>query len=928
MAKASLILGCLGLLFACSDSPNLHQKTISPQQLLVEGLKSPLNVHHTKPNLSWVSPVVAQSHYQIQVASTPDLLAKNTPDLWDSEKVATRRSINVAYSGQSLNSKQSVFWRVKIWYGAAGENRASDWSEVATWEQGLLNKSDWQANWLQASGNTKAAVFTPGIGKWVELAGTVENAEGEMVSPSIPRLTEMPPAQLFRHTFTVSKKPVKARLHSTAAGYYEVFINGKNVSDRIMDPGQTDYDKRILYNTDNVTSAIVKGNNAIAVHLGSGWYHEDIAFNKVRSLAYGLPAFIAQLELTYQDGTSEIISSNEQWKNHPSPVVKEGLFSGEVFDANLVVNNWETAAGPRNINQWAQARPMNNWPTASLEPQLLPPIRAVQEVKPIAVLQVKENVWVFDFGQNFTGIPTLNLATLNLQKGQTVYLRYAEWADKQGNISQRSGGGFATLLNQVDAYTASGADNEHWTPTFTWHGFRYIEITGIDTKPSLSSISAHLVKSDVEQAGVFASSSAHLNRVHDTALWSYRSNLISVPMDCPIRERAGWTGDAHAALVTGNYNFNMQNFWEKYLDDFKTATFIAPAIVPGKRTLGKAVDWAVAEVFIAWEHYQHYQDERLLKDQYESLLEYMNFGQSQLSEFLIAKGYGDWCDPVSKPGLDRVGGRGTPQHTKPIITSTALFARAADLMSNIAKIVERPGDAKKYATLFSNMASKFHATFYNQTSGHYGSQTADAMALRFGITPVALRQKVADALNTDVVKKWGGHSSVGALGQTWLYLALSDYGYGDTALNIFMQKGYPGFHYLFDDLNGTTLWERKGAFDPNGTEAPSRSLNHPFHGGYDGWFYQGLGGIRPLKEHPGFQEFMLMPVFPEGLNEADVSYKSGYGKIQSNWRRDKNTITWQITVPANSTAHVHLPNRAPQIFTMGSYTFTIEKNEI
>ncbi|MDU0352515.1 alpha-L-rhamnosidase C-terminal domain-containing protein [Paraglaciecola aquimarina] len=310
----------------------------------------------------------------------------------------------------------------------------------------------------------------------------------------------------------------------------------------------------------------------------------------------------------------------------------------------------------------------------------------------------------------------------------------------------------------------------------------------------------------------------------------------------------------------------------------------------------------MAEVFIAWEHYRHHGDIQVLQNQYQSLVKYMDFGQTQMSNFLIKQGYGDWCDPVLSPVTPRVGGRGTPQWTTTTVTSTALFTQAANYMAKIAQVLGKTAAALQYQTLYSNLRKGFHNALYDPKTGHYGSQTADAMALQFGITPVELRQSVADALNKDVVEKWQGHSSVGALGQTYLYLSLSDYGYGDTAFNIFKAKGYPGFSYLFDDLNGTTLWERKGAFDPRQDRGPLRSLSHPFHSGYDGWFYQGLGGIRPLEDTVGFQQFMLKPVFPTGLDSVKVRYENGYGVISSNWQRKDKEITWQVVVPNNTSA--------------------------
>ncbi len=913
-----------------------------PNTLLVEGKAQPLNVHNIKPRLSWRANVHSQSHYQIQV-SKQRAFETGSALLWDSGKVQGKQSLNIAYNGAALNANDGAFWRVRVWQ--QGSEQPSDWSETGAWEMGLLTQNDWQAKWLQVAKRDVAQV-TPAVSQWAHYA-TDTHAQALKTLPAhkiktqklvLEQVKNQPKASMFRHSFIAepTKTLLRAKLHSTAAGYYEIYLNGQRVSDRIMDPGQTDFDKRILYNTDEVSSLLFSGKNTIAVHLGSGWYDENIAFSRwknpdgasrelSKTLSYGQPKFIAQLELIYDDGSRQLVTSNNQWLSHASPVLKEGIFSGELFDANQGINDWHSNTDASNLANWQAVEVLKTWPTEKLEPQLLPPIRPIKAMVAQKLYQPAKNVWVLDFGQNFTGVPTVNLDKLGLTQGQAIYLRYAEWADVDGNISQKTGGG-APLLKQVDGYIASGDEQGTWTPEFTWHGFRYLEITGINQAPALDAITAHLVRSDVAIAGTFKSSNDLVNRIHDMALWSYESNLMAVPMDCPIRERAGWTGDAHAALITGNYNFNMANFWPKYLGDFTTASFQAPAVVPGKRTHGGTYDWAVAEVIIAWEHYRHHGDKQVLKNQYASMLEYMKFAEAKLDKGLLRIGYGDWCDPVLKPGMGRK--RCNPQYTTPTITSSALLAHGADLMSKISTLLGEQQNSERFSQLFQSISTQFNQEFYDEKNGHYGSQTADAMALRFGIAPLHLRQSIADSLNKDVVEKWRGHGSVGALGQTYLYLALSDYGYGDTAFNIFTAKGYPGYSYQFEKLNATTLWERKGVLDPEldpeRRNAPGRSLNHPFHSGYDGWFYQGLGGIRPLENSPGFQEFELKPVFVKALDNVDVSFETGYGKIVSRWQRNGQTVNWQFEIPLNSSAWVSLPNKAKKLYTSGSYSLEIK----
>ncbi len=923
--RIRIFMLCGLVFFAGAETASASTLEVKPDNLLVEGNSTPLNVHSAKPRLSWHSNVKSQSHYQIQVAPDKPSLVKGMATLWDSAKVSSAKSINVEYGGKKLTTGDMAFWRVRVW--REGESEPTNWSKVQFWEMGLLNKSDWKASWIQVA-QPVAAKGDDALENWIAYAANKDVLKDEVQEHVIDKLKSQPTASLFRRQFAVSRTLQRARLHSTAAGYYEVYLNGKKVSDRLMDPGQTDFDERILYNTDEVTSVVGKGTNTIAVHLGSGWYNEEIAFSKPdKDLSYGQPGFIAQLELYYDDGSRELIRTDNEWLSHPSPILKEGLFSGEFYDATKVVRNWNTNIGNAALAHWQKVQVLPGWPTKALEPQLLPPIRAVTRLSPKRIYETQDGVWVVDFGQNFTGVPTLDLSKLGLEEGQAVFLKYAEWADSNGNISQKSGGR-APLLKQVDAYVSSGDERSSWTPTFSWHGFRYMEITGLNSAPDPEAIVAHLLRSDVKRTGTFVSSDALLNKIHDMALWSYESNLMSLPMDCPIRERAGWTGDAHAALITGNYNFDMHNFWQKYLGDFRTSTFVAPAVVPGRRSHGGNYDWAVAEVLIAWELYRHHGDKQMLREQYQSLLEYMRAAEDELTDSLIRIGYGDWCDPVRKPGMERVGGRCRSQQTSPTITSSLLFAHAAELMSKISLLLDEQTDSARFSHLYKKVGDQFHDEFYDSQSGHYGSQTADAMALRFGIAPIELRQSVADALNRDVLENWGGHASVGALGQTYLYLALSDHGYAETAFNVFKAEGYPGYSYLFDELQATTLWERKGGFDPaadpTGKAAPGRSLNHPFHSGYDGWFYEGLGGIRPLDDSIGYQVFELRPNFVAGLEWVDVSYATGYGNIRSNWRRDGNRIEWNIEVPDNTSAWVTLPDRSRELFEAGRYSFVLD----
>lgn len=886
---------------------------IIPESLAVEGQHDPRAVGRQTPRLSWRSEAIRQDAFQIVVASSPDVLETGDPDLWDSGRVEDGRSVHIAYGGQPLASRQRAYWRVRIW--ADGSTEPGGWSAVMPFEMALLEESDWQAKWI-ANPPFATTESHEGLERWYTATGAdPQFRDPETVADTLARLRAVRPAAMFRKEFVIDRPVRSARLYSTSAGYSEFFLSGEKIGDRILNPAQTDFDKRIYYDVDDVTAQLTPGEHALAIHLGNGFYGERTAFGLDR-LFYGEPAAIAQLEIDYQDGSREIIATDETWQTRPSPIVKNGVYSGEVFDARKAVADW---AAPDASGDWLAVTVLPDAPTESLVAAEMPPVRRVTEVKPQAIFRPEPGVFTIDFGQNFTGIPTIDMSQFDLEAGQTVLLRYAEWADDAGNVGMNSGAS-APRTKQVDAYVSDGVDAAPWAPSFTWHGFRYMEITGITEAPPLAAVTAHLTRTDLRRIGHFHSSSDLLNRIHDTALWSFEANLVSVPSDCPIRERNGWTGDAHATVRMASYNYDMAPFLEKYLGDFTTTEQIAPTIVPGRRTRSGMVDWAAAEVFLAWEHYLHSGDVSVLERQYDSLLEYIAYVETVAEDDLITNPthfYGDWCDALPELGMARPLGRCTSFSTPGELTASALVTRAFAQMADIASLLGREDDAANFAARRDAFSSAFHDAFYDPSTGGYGSQTGNAMALSFGIAPEHLEDSVAADMEQDVRVRWDGHASVGALGQSWLYPALSDHGHADTAFRVFTAPGPPGYSYLFDELNGTTLWEDITQYVPASGNQPGKSLNHPFKGGYDAWFFSGLGGINPVAEHPGYKHFRLSPVFPADLEAADTALETGYGIIRSQWRRTKTGIAWDFTVPYNTTAEIRLGGPAVASSTVG-----------
>ena len=917
VAACSLQLGQQSNVSTTNSAPEAP----APFSLKVEGQSNPIGVGRDIPRLSWRSAADSQTAFQIEVASSADMLGSGAADLWSSGRVDDGRSVAIQYQGKAVRSRQEAFWRVRIW--VEGEDQPGEWSEVSKWQMALLEPSDWSAAWV-TSPIFPAAEETDGMARWLEAtAADPQFKNEETIADTKRRLRDVRPATYFRKSFTITKPIRSALLYSTSAGYSEFFLNGEKIGDRILNPAQTDFDKRIYYDIDDLTDRLDQGEQVLGIHLGNGFYSERTAFG-MDKLFYGEPAAIAQLEITYEDGSTQTIASDGSWLAHPSPILKNGVYSGEFFDARENVPEWNDV-GASGGTGWHKVAVLGESPTQALVAAEMPPVRRVTEVKPTAVFNPEPGVYTIDMGQNFTGLPTIDMSRLDLAEGQTVVLRYAEWADSEGKVGMNSGGG-APRTKQVDAYVSDGKDASPWSPSFTWHGFRYMEISGIDGPPPLDAITAHLTRTDIERIGHFSSSDPLLNRIHETALWSFETNMVSVLSDCPIRERNGWTGDAHAIIQTASYNFAMGPFLDKYLGDFRTTDFISPAIVPGRRTHSGKVDWAAAEVFLTWEHYLHTGDVSVIERQYDSLLDYVAYVEKAMDDDRVTDPfhyYGDWCDALPQLGMARPLGRCASFSTPGDLTATALVARVFQQMSDMAARLGRDDDASAFKQRFKDVSGAFDRAYFQDDASGYGSQTANAMALQFGIAPVQKRQAIAAALDADVRQKWDGHASVGALGQTWLYPALSDAGYRDSAFGIFKADGPPGYSYLFDELDGTTLWEDITGYDPKKGAEPGRSLNHPFKGGYDAWFYSGLGGIIPDPDNPGYKRFFLNPQFPADLEEAKVSLETGYGTIRSAWKREGDTIIWNVEVPHNTSA-LDIRNGGSRKIGPGKHRFLLD----
>lgn len=825
--------------------------------LRCEYLTNPLGIDVIQPRLSWKleSPWRGQRQtaYQILVASEERLLREGKADLWDSGKVASDQSIQVVYAGKPLASRTRCCWKVRVW---DRDDKATPFSESAFWEMGLLAPEDWQGKWISAPG-------------------------GEDKSPQ--------PAPLFRKAFTLTKRPVNARVYICGLGYYELHLNGTKVGDHVLDPAFTRYDKRALYVSYDVTRQVKKGPNALGVILGNGWFnmHTRCVWDFDKAPWRDRPTVLCQLEITCDDRSKVVIASDATWRVTTGPIVFDSIRNGEKYDARLEKQGWDTADA--NDAGWPAAQVVTG-PKGKLAAQMMPPIKVVKSFRPVKVTEAKPGVYVFDTGQNMAGWMRLRVFG---PAGTQVVLRYGERLNADGTLDQKEiAQHVKTGQAQTDTYILKGKGTEIWEPHFMYHGFQYVEVTGLPGKPDLGTLEARVVHTAFDAAGTFECSNELFNRIQQNMLWSYVSNFVGYPTDCPHREKNGWTGDAHLAAETGLYNFDGTAAYTKWLNDLKDEqrpTGELPGIVPTSGwgyQWGNGPAWDSAYVLIPWYLYQYCGDTRILAEHYDRLKLYVDYLTSKAKDHIVAIGLGDWAPAKTT----------TPEK----VTSTGYYFRDALIVSQAAALLGKTEDAKKYADLAAAIRDAFNKEFYDPATGLYagGTQTAMSCALYHGLVPPAEQAKVLGKL-LDAIQAKDGHLDAGILGTKYLIDCLTAAGRADVVYGMATKTDYPSWG-LWLQQGATTLWEQ---WDGNA------SRNHIMYGHIGAWFYEALAGINVDPEAVGFKHIIIKPRLLGDLKWVRAEHESPYGTIKSQWEITGDKFTLRVAVPVNTSATVYVPRR-------------------
>jgi alpha-L-rhamnosidase len=749
----------------------------------------------------------------------------------------------------------------------------------------FISGPDWKAGASQTGNAWVAQAFDDS--SWSSAVVVAEVGQAPLGTPWPAQ-----PVNLLRRNFNLAKTVRSARIYSTALGTYQLYLNGQRVGNDILAPGWTDYRKRIVYQVYDVTTQVRTGGNAIGAILGGGWYADGLGWLQTR-YNFGPPPvrLLVQLEVEYTDGTRESVVSDESWKASQSPILTSEIYNGESYDARLEQSGWDqpSFSGAR----WGAVVAVPE-PPAPLVAQNFQPIRVNETLEPKTVTNPKPRVYVFDLGQNMVGWARLHVTG---KVGTKVQIRFGEVLKPNGELYTEN----LRTAEATDNYILRGKGTETYEPHFTFHGFRYVELTGYPGTPTRDAVEGIVFYTGAPFTIQFKTAKETVNQLWSNILWGQRGNFLSVPTDCPQRdERLGWMGDAEVFWRTASFDANLAAFSHKFSTDIRDAQSSAGAFTDVSPRVGPTGDsvagWADAGVIIPWSGYLQFRDTRLLEENWAAMEKWMEHLAGANPNYLWLKergnDYGDWLAIGSKTSKDLI--------------ATAYWAYDASLMMRIAQVLERPADEQKYREIFKKIRAAFNQEYVKPdgTIGT-GSQTSYVLALHMNLLSQELRAVAADKLVEDI-KAHDWHLTTGFLGTPYLMIELSNSGHSDVAYRLLLQNTYPSWGYMIEH-GATTMWERWNGDQMMG-DPSMNSYNHYAYGAVAEWLYRYAAGIDESSEDPGFHRIVLHPQFDATLGELKATYDSSYGPVTSNWKVDGNTISWDVVVPPNTTALLSFPS--------------------
>ena len=871
----------------------LKNDSFKPNSLtLGAGFTNPLGMNLEDTSLSWKLPLLhngmRQSAYRIQVAK--DQCFKNI--VWDSSKIVSDKSVRVENKASSAKSGERLYWRVKVWDELGKE---SLWSDVAFYEAGLNSNSDWKGVWITTPEKPE--------GLYTFKCYKVKTENGQKKGYLSPEKKLGVSPIYLRKKFENTSTPVSARLYVASKGIFKIMLNGEKVGNDVWGTGWTNYNKRIQTNTYDVTSQVLQGNNIISAIVADGWYAGRIFFRNKSHIQYSKPEILLQLEIKYADGSSKTVITDSSWRVSKGGIKYADIYDGEEFDANLEPKNWQSYSFDDSSWQTPTTKKVEANPL--LEPRRNQPIVVKKVLKPISIRKVADGTFIFDFGQNMTAIAQMKFKG---KKGQKITLRVAEMLNKDGSLYT---GNYRSALT-TDYYTFASDGVAEFSPEFTFHGYRYIELSGFDSsvKENDIQIQSNVIYNDMKPTGEFSCNVEMLNKLQSNIVWGQRSNYVSVPTDCPQRdERMGWLGDAQVFIPTASFNYDVNGFFSKWCFDMldeQNAEGAYPHVAPIGWGNGSPA-WSDAGVICPYIIYLAYGNETILKQNYEGMKKWIVY-QKNTSKDLIRPdiGFGDWLQPSSTRGSTSEYWKGeTPRK----LIGTAYFYKTTRIMQRVAKVLGKADDE----IYFSNLAEKISKAFTKEFVKNDGTiatntQTGYLLALDFDVLPENLRkpafEKFLKKLEAD---NW--YLDTGFVGTPLIAPVLTKFGRHDIAERIVLNEGYPSWIYSIKQ-GATTMWERWNSYshDKGFGMATMNSFNHYAYGAIGEWLYRNIGGIWYDEHTPAYKNIIFAPQPTKRITSANVSYNTPYGVAKSQWKVLGDDMIWDIVIPANSTGTIVLPS--------------------
>ncbi len=856
---------CVAVLLGMFAVQGLAAVTVS--HLRCENLLDPQGIDASRPRLSWVldasGPNEKQTAYEIVVDGQ-----------WDSGRVESAQSIQVEYGGKELAPATRYTWKVRVW---DAEGKASEWSKPATFSTIL---KEWRAKWIGHDGEGNAL--------WED--------------------THPLPARYLRREFDVTKKVTRATAYVCGLGFFDLYLNGAKVSQDVMDPALSEYDKADYVVTFDVTGKLNEGANALGVILGNGRFYGPRLQEGLQFTRFGYPKLLLQLEVEYADGTKASVVSDGNWRlTTDGPIRANNEYDGEDYVARMEMPGWDRAGF--NDTKWNQADIVHP-PFGALKAQMIEPMQVTQIMHPVGITNPKPGTYIVDMGQSFYG--TVRLKATG-PRGTQVRMVSAYSLNPDGTLKTADN---RTALS-TNVYTFKGEGVEVWNPVFRGQGFRRVQVTGFPGTPTVDNFEGLVINTAVEQVGTFESSNALVNKIHSALWWGTKIFLRSAPLDPDRDERQAWTGDPAKDAESEAYNFNVEPFYATWMDD-EESTQRADGSLPDVTMywlFGDGVEWPSTFTIIPDWFIDFYGDSSVAESHYAAMKKWVLAMRMHEVEdgTLEATSYRDWCDTATMGG--KISDKGA---TPGELVSSAYQYHNERIMERLAKQMGHADDERTFRELADKLKIAYNKKFLDSQTHTYqgGTQTGYVLALQFGLAPAEQRDALIANLVDDIMVKHNGHLSVGLIGMQWLMQTLTDIGRPDVAWTIATQTTRPSWGYMLSK-GSTTLWER---WDYDTRDPGMNSEALLIQGGnLDAWFYQTLAGIRPAA--PGFKKILIQPNVVGDLTWVKAHFDSPYGRIASEWKIEGNQLTMDVTVPANTTATIVVPGKNGGTHEVGSGTY-------